>query len=146
MEGEIIISSIIFLIGLTLMQMVYNNNWFRRENFKIKRDTVKAENRIKLKKLEREMGLGKTKSAINDSDTQKSGGISELLPLLSNLPPDVLGELAEKFLGESSAGGTGLDEILGNIPPELISKFLQGINAGSKDNTNKEKEDIVWET
>jgi len=49
--------SIISLAGMVLLFALNNSTWFKKENFKIQKKIVMDENRIKLKKLEKEMGI-----------------------------------------------------------------------------------------
>ena len=45
------------IVGSIVVTQMWQLNWFKRENFKISRDVTKAENKLKLKKLEKELGI-----------------------------------------------------------------------------------------
>lgn len=122
-DTGIIVTSIISLMGMVLFFMINNSNWFKRENFKLQVATVKAENKLKMKKLEKELGINQKKSPIQDIDVK--GLISEYLggdeepregSILDSIPPSVI----EGFLDK--------------IPPEKIQEILGGLTKNAEDN------------
>lgn len=131
---------IVMLIGQVILMGMWNANWFKRENFKIQKSNVLAENRLNLRKLEKDLGLGSSKKELLPTEsppTDKLGLLSQLAPLapiLAKLDSDQIGALIDKFVtgAESEEGGGGLLE---SIPPELIESFLKGFkeNKGSGD-------------
>jgi hypothetical protein len=126
MEGELIFLGFIMLIGQIILLQMWNHNWFKKENFKLQRDTVKAENRIKLKKMEKELGLG-GRSASTEIKNESS-----LIDLLKNLDRDKIGGILEALQPDEEQEG-GLTGIINNLPPELIENFLEGLKSGKKD-------------
>jgi hypothetical protein len=127
MEGELIFLGFIMLIGQIILLQLWNRNWFKKETFKLQRDTVKAENRIKLKKMEKELGITKGKSASNEIKNENS-----IMDLLSNLDKDKIVDILELLQG----GGEekeGISSILDQIPPEAIKAFLEGATSGKKE-------------
>jgi len=132
MEGELIFLGFIMLIGQIILLQMWNANWFKKENFKMQRDTVKAENRIKLKKMERELGLTKGKSASSEIKDENS-----ILDLLKGIDKDKIGDILGMLQeGESEGGGGGaITDIINNLPPEVIEGFLSGLKNGKKQET-----------
>jgi hypothetical protein len=128
MEGELIFLGFIMLIGQVILFQMWNSSWFKKENFKLQRDTVKAENRIKIKKMEKELGLS-GKSASREIKNE-----SNLLDLLKNLDKDKVSDILGMLQGgeEAEEGGGGLSEIIDNLPPEVINSFLAGLKDGQK--------------
>ena len=57
MDGELIFMGIIMLVGQIILMQMWNANWFKKENFKIQKSNTMAENKIKLKKLEKDLGV-----------------------------------------------------------------------------------------
>jgi len=143
-EGELIavsvISGIFGIIGIYILNM----NWFKKENFRIQRDNIKAENKLKLKKLERELGLQKGAPAAAPAPAiggDLGGIIGALAPLAKNLSGDQIQQLAEMFLNYQQEGGSepgGIGETLANFygdNKEMVDGLLQGI--GNKLQENK---------
>lgn len=116
-DTGIIATSLIGMMGMFLFLLLSNQNWFKRENFKLQAATVKAENKLKLKKLEKELGISQKPK--ND---------------LSNI--DIKGLISEYLGGEEEPReGSILDAIpssvvegfLDKIPPEKIQEILGGL-------------------
>jgi len=126
MEGELIFLGFIMLIGQIILMQMWNRNWFKKENFKLQRDTVKAENRMKIKKLEKELGLTKGKSA--SAEIKNDTGVMDLLKNLDN--DKIAGILELLQSGESPEGETGIVDIINKLPPEVIEGFLKGVKGG----------------
>lgn len=140
MEGELIYVAIIMQIGTLITILLWSNTslrkYFAKENFKTGLANVRAENRLNLKKLEKDLGLGSVKSQITPTtppSVDKLGLLSQLAPLLSKLDGDQLGILIDKFVGgeELTEIAEGAGGILDSIPPELIKSFLEGIQKGN---------------
>ena len=130
MEGVLIFLGFIMLVGQIILFQMWNNSWFKKENFKLQRDTVKAENRLKLKKLEKEFGL-KGKSVASEIKNESS-----IMDLLKNLDRDKITDILELLQGGETTEKEGIAGILEQIPPELIEGFLNGL----KDKQNQEGE------
>ncbi len=130
MEGELILMAFVMLIGQIIMLQMWNNNWFKKENFKIQKKNIEGENRLRLKKLEKELGLKQSTPRDFNETPGTMDTLANLLPILKNLDPDQLGALIDKFTGggELLEPEGGLGGILNNIPPELIESFLKGLN------------------
>lgn len=150
MEGELIFLGFIMLIGQIILLQMWNNNWFKKENFKIQKSNVLAENKLKLRKLEKEMGLNPTKGGKTEekSALNKLGGLADLLPLLKVLDEDQLSALVDRFIG-SGGEETEYDEeegLVGTLMgyaeehPDVVKGLLEGISkipAGSGDKETK---------
>ena len=133
MEYELIVVSLISIAGMIITTQLWQLNWFKKENFKIHKSNVMGENRIKLKKLEREIGLKGTKLDMPETPSTL-GTLASLAPLLKNLDADQLGLLIDKFTGgelpETEEGGAL--GFLDNLPPELVEKGIAAITKGAK--------------
>ena len=131
MEGELIIVSFISLIGMIIVLQLRDRAYFKKANFKLQTDNVKAENRIKLKKLEREMGITSPKKEI--APISDSGAIGALLPLLSNLEPEQLGSIVSALtggIGEGEPEGlTGIIMDFAEKNPEMVKGLIEGFVA-----------------
>jgi len=144
MGTAIIVSSLISMIGLYLTTMMWNSNWFKKQNWKLQAQNIKAENKLKLKKLEREMGLTKGKSASKEIDKNTSG-LMDYLPDLIELAkenPDLL-ELIPKFTGGESGEGGALDGILAFV--EENPEILKGITQGIKNTQGQDSQNLLFE-
>ena len=128
--------AVAFISGVFMLMSIYilNMNWFKKENFKISRDNVKAENRIKLKKLERDLGLHNKIPSLPQNEKSVLSGLGELAPLLQKLPPETIADLAERFLGGGDVAepedSGGLGEMVYNWAkenPEMVKGILEGI-------------------
>lgn len=137
MEGELIFLGFIMLIGQIILLQMWNNNWFKKENFKIQKSNVMAENKLKLRKLEKEMGLKPTKGGKTEekSTLNKLGGLAELLPLLKMLDEDQLSGLVDRFIGGTDTGDEEQDEglvdtLMGYAEehPDVVKGLLEGIS------------------
>jgi len=129
MEGELIALGFIMLIGQIILLQMWNANWFKKENFKLQRDTVKAENKLKLKKLEKELGLTAGSSAVKEetSTMDKLGGV---LNLVKGLEPEQISALADRFLNpEEREAESPIDGLLefAEKNPDIVTNFLSGI-------------------
>ena len=134
MGEELIVVSIISMIGMIIITQLWQMNWFKRENFKITKTSVMAENRVRLKKLERDLGLKNTPEPKEPGSNMDL--IKNLLPVLKNLDGDQIMQLSERFLGGSEAvaeGGGDVIDMLGDVVtnnPELVQSFLKGLKGG----------------
>lgn len=143
MEGELIVVSLISTAGMILITQLLQLNWFKKENFKIQKYNIMGENRIKLKKLERDLGVKNVLPEVKE-EVGPLSTITQLLPLLKNLDPDQLGALIDKFVGGSSEPvEEGALSFLDNIPPELLEKGLKAITEGSKKKTEATGSDYI---
>ncbi len=135
MEGELIFLGFLMLIGQIILMQMWQNGWFRKENFKIQKSLVMAQNKLKMRKLEKEMGLNPSKKIVEDTAPGAVDAISGLLPLLKNLDPDQVGALVDRFVGGSEEGGEGapkgdpismlMDYATRN--PEMVQGLIEGL-------------------
>ncbi len=133
MEGELILMAFVMLIGQIIMLQMWNMNWFKKENFKIQKKNIEGENRLRLKKLEKELGLKQSTARDFNETPSTMDTLANLLPVLKNLDGDQIGMLIDKFAGgeetsESSEGG--LESVLKAIPPEVIEGFISQLGKG----------------
>ncbi|MCP4555947.1 MAG: hypothetical protein GY836_11035 [Herbaspirillum sp.] len=141
-----IVVSLISLAGMVLLFALNNSTWFKKENFKIQKKIVMDENRIKLKKLEKEMGIvgGVGASYQEPKSMLETGG--NLLDVLKNLDGEQVKGLADKFLKpEDEAAGydmpppSTIDSLLdfASNNPEIAQEFLKGVTKKKDDSTEK---------
>ncbi|GAG90938.1 unnamed protein product [marine sediment metagenome] len=138
MEGELIFLGFMMLIGQIILLQMWNNNWFKKENFKMQKSKILAENRIKLKKMERDLGLTASKEPREPPTmTDTVGNLAGLLPLLKNLDGDQISALADRFLGGSeptTEGGDVTDMLIdyASRNPDMVEALLGGLKSGGK--------------
>jgi len=130
------------LIGQVILMGMWNANWFKRENFKIQKSNVLAQNKLQLRKLEKDLGLTKAKDIIPAERPTTMQTISSLAPLLAKLNPDTIDILADKFLGTGAVAEIGAGESGGVTDmlmdfatknPEMVQDILGGITTGYKE-------------
>ena len=111
---SIIIGSFISLIGMIIILERNTVNWFKKENWKMQKTNIMNENRIKLRKMEKELGLTKTP-----------------IKTESSIPSGLIGELVNTYLqNQSESGGGGLQDIIGGFienNPEIVESFVKGL-------------------
>lgn len=128
-DTGLIVVSIISLAGMVLMFMINNNNWFRRENFKIQKSNIMTENKIKIEKLRKEMGLQK---GVKTDNMHETGGVMDLI---KGLDANKLGGIIDVLKGDDGGVDDEPDDAVGRImglidkvPPEVIEGILKGLN------------------
>ena len=135
--------SIISLAGMILLFTLNNSTWFKKENWKMQKKTIMDENRIKMKRLEKELGLkaGSTTAYQEPKSTMDLAG--DILPVLKNLSGDQIQGLADKFLNpeeppydapESDITTTLLEYATKN--PEMVKGLLEGFTKGKNEQTD----------
>ena len=147
MEGELIFLGFLMLIGQIILMQMWQNGWFKKENFKIQKSLVMAENKLKMRKLEREMGLTPSKKIVpEESSTSTLGTISSLLPLLKGLDPDQLGDLVDRFVGGEREEGAPTGDPLNMLVdyatrnPEMLEGLLKGLGAGKNEESQSQSQ------
>ena len=130
-DTGLIVCSIISLMGMMLFFIINNSNWFKRQQWKLDASVIKAQNKLKLKKLEKDLGVN-TKASPKEALLTESplGGLGQLAPLLKNLDGDTLKSLADTFLPEQDQEPEGISGALLNFAeenPEIVNGILQGI-------------------
>jgi len=138
-DAGLIAMSLISLAGMVLIFTMNNSMWFKKQNFKVQLFNVKAQNKLTLEKMRREMGLNKAGKEAPESSPL--GGIEKLLPLLKNLDEDTLGGLVSTYMGSrESTGEEGpIDMLMGFAEdhPEVVKGLISGLTGG------KHEEEIV---
>lgn len=123
------------IVGSVLITQLWQMNYFKRENFKIQKNTVMAENRLKLKKLEKEMGLN-TKQGSNTLISTETPGILELIKGLDkDKISDIIGLISKKDdvdLGEIDEPKSDIARIIEMLPPSVIEGFINNLNKKSE--------------
>jgi hypothetical protein len=130
MEGELIIVSVISLIGCIIVTQLFNHNWFRRQNMKYGHEA----NMYKLRK-----SYSQTKtppSAPASSPISLANNLPEILKLVRGLDPDQLGSLLDIVGGGSiEAEPETASDILSTLireNPELVQSFVKGLTHGKE--------------
>jgi len=137
MEGELIYLGFIMLIGQIIIMQMWNMNWFKKENFKIRKYNTMATNKLTLRKLEKEMGLTKGKEPKEEKSAVEN--ISSWMSMLKSLDPEQIQALATKFLGggeeyEEEEGEDLIGTILKNVDQDTIKSFIDGLAKGKTEN------------
>jgi len=133
----LLLNGFIFMIGLFLFQQSGLRNYFKKENFKIKKSNILATNKLQLRKLERELGLTKSKDVQPIEAPSTMDSLKSLLPLLNKLAPEQIQGLIEQFIpgAEPDEGGAvgGIDSLIdfATKNPELVQGFLKGVKGGA---------------
>ena len=112
------------IVGSILVTQMWQMNWFKRENFKMQKTNVMAENRIKMKKLERELGLKSSKTPVE----HETPGV---LDLLKGLDRDKIAGILEML--QDPDGSVDYDEppkndllaLIDKLPPGVVEGFLK---------------------
>jgi hypothetical protein len=129
MQTEVaLIFAVSGIMGAILTTQLWQMNWFKRENFKIQKSNIMAENRIKIKKLERELGI----------NTSTKGKTNIDLTQLKTLGKELLGVDTE-----SLTGNDWLDGIIQGITnyaeenPEVVQNVISKLNIGKQQNQDQ---------
>jgi len=131
--------SIIGIIGAIITTQLWQMNWFKRENFKIQKSNVMSQNKIKLRKLERDLGLNKDK---NVQPVEQKG----ILDLVKGMDRDKIEGILELLQNNEGSGEEGSGSILDQIPPELIQGFLQGISKKNDKNEGSGENQTIYQS
>lgn len=136
MEGELIYLGFIMLIGQIILYQMYQSGWFKKENFKMQKFNIMAENKIKLKKLEKDLGLKPSKAPKEEKSVGEN--IGSWVTLLKSLDPDQIKSLADQFLGGGEEYEEEEDEdiigtILKNVDKDTIKSFIDGLGKKTQD-------------
>ena len=151
MDESFIVVSVITTFGGICALLLMDRNWFRRERFKLERDTLKQENNIRMKKMARDLGLDvkKTPPPSNSPAPPFPGlDLGVLLPLLGKLAPEQVQDLIGVLAGKSGEDDDtqegmglpgGLDGLLdfARENPAIVQGFLKGIKGGSGGGSDK---------
>lgn len=142
MEGELIFLGFIMLIGQIILLQMWNNNWFKKENFKIKKTKDLADNKLRMRKLERDLGLTPSKAPKEEPSTMGTlSNLTGLLPLLKNLDADQLSGLVDKFIGggaETEEQGDVVSMLMeyATRNPEMVQGLIEGLTKGKTEESN----------
>ena len=130
----LIVCAIIGLVGSIIVTQMWQNNWIKKESFKLKKKNILDENRIKMKKLERELGV------TNIKDTPEPPENKGILDLLKGLDKDKIEGILDMLQGgEEGEEPGGLGGIIDQLHPELVKGFLNGINKKKDENQEETK-------
>lgn len=144
MEGELIYVSIITSLFGIMGLLILNRNWFKKMKWKEEAAFERASNKLKLKKLEREL-LGTAPQSPKEPLQQTPQNIlGSLAPILKNLEPDQIAGLIEAFTGQAGAEAeaempedNSLAGIIGKFAaenPELIKGAIEGFKSKMAEN------------
>lgn len=117
-----IVTGLIMNVFFIFVYLLSQRSWFLKENFKIQKSNIMAENRIKLKKLEREMGVSHT--PVKEEPT------GNILDLIKNLDIDKIQGILELLgVNEEEQTGSPIDTLvkMATENPEIVSKFIGGL-------------------
>lgn len=123
------------IVGSILITQMWQMNYFKRENFKIQKSTVMSENRLKMERLRKEMGL--TKGAKPEIEHETGGVMNLLKGLDTNKVLDILDIVkggGEEDLGDaiSSEPKSEISALIDKLPPSVIEGFLSKFTDNKK--------------
>jgi len=120
---------------MVLIYTLNNNNWFKRENFKIQKSNILAENRLKLKKLAKELDV-----EIGNNPKESKGILESLKGLDADKIRGILDLLQTgEDIDEQPDGIEGAIMNFASKNPELVNKLLGGLSQAGKENTGTGK-------
>ncbi len=127
MAEAVIIASVINLIGFMFILHIRDNQWFKREAFKNNAKNTNAVNKLKIKKIEKDMGITGSGAA---GELKADTGLIQYLPQLIGLAKDNP-ELLDMLGGimENKEEGGIVDTIGGLLEdnPEILKGIAQGL-------------------
>ena len=123
------------IVGSILITQMWQMNYFKRENFKIQKSTVMSENRLKMERLRKEMGL--TKGAKPEIEHETGGVMNLLKGLDTNKVLDIVDILkggGEEDLGDavSAEPKDTISQLIDKLPPSVIEGFLSKLGDNKK--------------
>jgi len=138
-DTGIIATSLISLAGMMLFFIINNNNWFKRENFKIQKSSVMAENRIKLKKLEKDLGIKAGKAPTTENS---------VMDLLKGIDQDKIKNILGYLQGgddliDDDEPQNDLEALISKLPPGVIEGFINKLNEGGGEGSTAEGEKTI---
>lgn len=125
------------IVGSILVTQMWQMNYFKRENFKIKKSNVMAENRIKMKKLERELGLKGSKTPVE----HETPGV---LDLLKGLDKDKISSILEMLQDNEVSDDydeppkSDLLALIDKLPPGVVEGFLKKLGGDGEQEQKQE--------
>jgi len=128
---SIIITGLSMNAFFVLIFLLSQRSWFLKENFKIQKSNIIAQNKLSLKKLEREMGLPTGTAKLKAEPT------GNIIDLVKNLDMDKIQGILELLgAGEQEQSENPTDTLIKMVTenPELISKFLGGLKGQNASN------------
>jgi len=134
-DTGLIVTSIIGLMGMVLMFIINNSNWFKRESFKLQKSNILNENKIKLERLRKELGLQKGVQPIKEAET---GGV---LDLIKGLDKDKVSGILNMLQGneeELEDREEGIMGLINQLPPEAIQGVIEKLGLGNKNEDTNE--------
>jgi len=120
---SIIIGSFVSLMGMIIILQLNTRNWFKKENFKMQKTNIMNENRLKLRKLEKDMGLQKSKI------TTGEGGVN-----------GIIGEVISNYVKDKGGDTGGLGGLIGDFledNPEVVKSFIEGFTNKDGNSSNQ---------
>jgi len=133
-DTGLIVVSVISLAGMVLLFTLNNNNWFRRENFKLQKSNILNENKIKMKKLERDLGISSSKTP----NVSPQGGVLDLIKGLdSNKIGEILNVLKNDDDIEEEPKEEGILGLIDKLPPEVIQGAIEKLGLLKNDDQDQ---------
>jgi len=122
------------IVGSILVTQMWQMNYFKRENFKINKSSVLAENRLKMEKLRKEMGLSKSSKTEN---THETGGVLDLVKGLDvnkllDIADIIKGGGEENIIDVDAEPKSELSSLIDKLPPSVIEGFLSKLGDNKK--------------
>lgn len=115
---------------------MWQHNWFKKENFKTELTKIRATNKLEQKRLERQLGLERSKEPpipSPSSTLDKLGQAAKFLPLLKDLEPEQLTAIIDHFIGggfgEETETGEGGIIGFAEEHPDIVKSFIDGLSS-----------------
>lgn len=114
----LLIGMFVNLFGLALYFELRDRSFFKRENFKIQKSNVLAQNKLNIEKMRKEMGLPSKASKTSQDATQ-----------------GLIGDVIKNYISkDDEGGGGGLKAIAGDFianfvenNPEVVEGLIKGL-------------------
>ena len=110
MGTAIIAMGFLNLIGILLILELRDRSWFKKQNFKMQKTNIMNQNKLQLRKMEKELGLSKGKI-----ETAGGGNIGEYI-----------GKAITGYISGEREGGGGIIADFLEENPEIIESFFKG--------------------
>lgn len=143
MEGELIILGFMMLLGNIIIFQMWQMGWFKKENFKIQKGLLLAQNKLQIEKMRKELGLtskaSKGAAALAVEKPSILETVSGLLPLIKSLDTEQVSGLIELILGGGLAQKEELEGIDGLLKfAEDNSDMVEGLLKGFLGNKSQQ--------
>lgn len=125
----IIVTTVIGSIASLGALLLLDRKWYKREDHKTKVAFERKEQTLRLKKLEKDLGLKDAKSS-RSVEPESLGGVKDLIPaILKNMAPEQLQDIIGNVVGETGEPSGVGDQLLqfAEDHPEIAKPIIEGV-------------------